>query len=694
LALLGPVNKLLQGSAGQQSCIEAIKKKLAEHKLDVHFESEGGSSSSPRLILLVSMAYDQLCYEAEHEALMKRLSSPDSRPDSLQFMDNGVPVALAEFTCDTKNQFKDSDAIQFFEPWQQLILTWHRLQRVEATGCSAVREPHAGEGLIHALQREETIETVIALRTTGAKWLNPDSPFSVAGLDALHQGFGDEVAMYFVFMRTFTFWLVPPGLLAIVLNVLWYFLAPGVSVDESMLIPCFSVAMVLWCAVLPSFIERSEADFACRWGRLHATRRERHRAGYYGALEVSPVTGAKQLFYPSWKRGLKYVASAIVTLAMLAVAFFAMICSLNLQGYIHESGWSEAAGLELTLGGNPFLIKPLAQLARPGRILDPTGAGDPYFGGWITLAPTILHVLAITFLNNTYRGIACALTEWENHRLQQEYESSLIVKRFLFEAFDAYIALFYVAFFMRDPVALRAELVSLYTVDTIRRVLLETVLPFALQNRAKAQRAIVDAVAKKTDAAAQREDLVEEQLNRGEYEIFDDYLEMVIQFGYVSLFASAFPLAAFLSVLANAVELHSDRFKLLHAYQRPIASAASGMPHTWRGAIRVISWMAVVTNILIFGFVSEQAMQFAPSLFKMEKEFSEQHKVKAGGVWMLLGMENVLLAIAAALSVLAATKPAWVKIALKAREYRRGEVIREELKKKHATTFSPWLCTS
>ena len=37
----------------------------------------------------------------------------------------------------------------------------------------------------------------------------------------------------------------------------------------------------------------------------------------------------------------------------------------------------------------------------------------------------------------------------------------------------------------------------------------------------------------------------------------DDYIEMVIQFGYVSLFASAYPLAAFCAIFANIVEIRS-----------------------------------------------------------------------------------------------------------------------------------------
>ena len=51
-----------------------------------------------------------------------------------------------------------------------------------------------------------------------------------------------------------------------------------------------------------------------------------------------------------------------------------------------------------------------------------------------------------------------------------------VLKRFFVDAFDSYIVFFYVEFFVRDPIRLCVELVSLYTADPVRRLLLETVI--------------------------------------------------------------------------------------------------------------------------------------------------------------------------------------------------------------------------
>ncbi|KIH48286.1 hypothetical protein ANCDUO_21646 [Ancylostoma duodenale] len=45
--------------------------------------------------------------------------------------------------------------------------------------------------------------------------------------------------------------------------------------------------------------------------------------------------------------------------------------------------------------------------------------------------------------------------------------------------------------------------------------------------------------------------------------LFDEYLEMVLQFGFCTLFVAAFPLAPFFAVLNNILEIRLDAYKFL-----------------------------------------------------------------------------------------------------------------------------------
>ena len=59
--------------------------------------------------------------------------------------------------------------------------------------------------------------------------------------------------------------------------------------------------------------------------------------------------------------------------------------------------------------------------------------------------------------------------------------------------------------------------------------------------------------------------------NWGPTSLFYEYLEMVIQFGFVTIFVSAFPLAPLFALLNNIFEIRLDARKMILAYKRPVA---------------------------------------------------------------------------------------------------------------------------
>ena len=56
---------------------------------------------------------------------------------------------------------------------------------------------------------------------------------------------------------------------------------------------------------------------------------------------------------------------------------------------------------------------------------------------------------------------------------------------------------------------------------------------------------------------------------------------MFIQFGYVTLFSSAFPLAAACAFVNNVIEIRSDAFKLCMTFQRPFGQRVNSIG-TWQ----------------------------------------------------------------------------------------------------------------
>jgi hypothetical protein len=82
---------------------------------------------------------------------------------------------------------------------------------------------------------------------------------------------------------------------------------------------------------------------------------------------------------------------------------------------------------------------------------------------------------------------------------------------------------------------------------------------------------------------------------------FDDFDEMIIQFGYVTLFVVAFPIAPLLALVNNVLETRIDSTKLCKLTRRPEPRGAFNIG-TWFDILQIVSYIAVVTNALIVCF--------------------------------------------------------------------------------------------
>ena len=56
--------------------------------------------------------------------------------------------------------------------------------------------------------------------------------------------------------------------------------------------------------------------------------------------------------------------------------------------------------------------------------------------------------------------------------------------------------------------------------------------------------------------------------------LFFEYLELVIQYGFITIFVAALPLAPLFALLNNWVEIRLDAFKFVVVLRRPVAERA------------------------------------------------------------------------------------------------------------------------
>jgi len=233
--------------------------------------------------------------------------------------------------------------------------------------------------------------------------------------------------------------------------------------------------------------------------------------------------------------------------------------------------------------------------------------------------------VSIIILNVIYQKLAVKLVDWENHRTQTEYANALITKTFLFQFINSYFTLFYIAFFKsKYPLCifdecrqdtcvdgscfdeLSQQLFVIFGAKALALQIVEVILPLAKYllkkwlNARRTKKAIAAG-----QAAMKKPSHAEAEAQKPAYsDTFDDYNELVIQFGFVILFVSAFPLAPFLAFASNCIEIRVDGFKILALSQRPSLGKAADIG-TWYRILEILSVIGVVTNAFILGFTSD-----------------------------------------------------------------------------------------
>jgi hypothetical protein len=182
------------------------------------------------------------------------------------------------------------------------------------------------------------------------------------------------------------------------------------------------------------------------------------------------------------------------------------------------------------------------------------------FGG---IVASVANAVVIQVMNIIYGTVAIKLTNFENHRTDTAYEDSLIAKTFVFQFVNSYASLFYIAFVKPyigylDPcigsclAELQTNLGSIFMVRLAVGNATEIGVPVLMaKHKAKAEAAGSEVEVGET----------EKTFHKPEYHVmlgtFADYAEMVIQFGYATMFVLAYPLSSVLAFVNNYIGEYS-----------------------------------------------------------------------------------------------------------------------------------------
>lgn len=116
--------------------------------------------------------------------------------------------------------------------------------------------------------------------------------------------------------------------------------------------------------------------------------------------------------------------------------------------------------------------------------------------------------------------------------------------------------------------------------------------------------------------------------------LFEEYLKMIIQYGFITIFVVAFPLGPLFALLNNVFETRLDAKKFLLYYKRSVPRRVRDIG-IWYNVMHVLGKIAVISSAFIIAFSSD----FIPRLFY--KYMINEDRTEAGFVQHTLAYFNV-----------------------------------------------------
>lgn len=142
-----------------------------------------------------------------------------------------------------------------------------------------------------------------------------------------------------------------------------------------------------------------------------------------------------------------------------------------------------------------------------------------------------------------------------------------------------------------------------------------------------------------------------------------EYNEMALQFGFMTLFVTAFPLGPFFALLNNIFEIRLDAGKMIKSTQRPIPFQAQDIG-TWFKILEHVSNFAVLTNGALIAFTSKD---FEETYLKQLGNDTQSRLI--GQIVFLFLFEHFVFGLKYLFSTLIPDVPPEVKKAIEREEY-------------------------
>uniref|UniRef100_A0A6Q2Y4N8 Anoctamin n=1 Tax=Esox lucius TaxID=8010 RepID=A0A6Q2Y4N8_ESOLU len=461
------------------------------------------------------------------------------------------------------------------------------------------------------------------------RWARWGMWYKYQPLDLIRRYFGEKIGLYFAWLGWYTGMLIPAALVGL-LVFLYGFITMDTSQVRSFCPLCPETPFLTLLSsrvrkgvtgdadggldsttVFLEFWKRRRAELTYDWDLIDWEEEEENlrpqfEAKYSRVERVNPISGKPEPFQPFSDKlsrlmvsvsGIFFMISLVLT-AVFAVVVFRLIAMEKFASFEWE------------------FVKKNWQFATSG-----TGV--------------CINFMIIMSLNVVRVG------PQEHPRTESEWENSFALKMFLFQFVNLNSSTFYIAFFLGrfagrpgkynklfnrwrleecHPsgclIDLCLQMGVIMVLKQIWNNFMELGYPL-LQNwwsrrkikqtERKERKGEGENVENKVQLPQWDKDWNLQPMNA--HGLVDEYLEMVLQFGFTTIFVAAFPLAPLLALLNNIIEIRLDAYKFVTQWRRPMPARATDIG-IWHGILEGIGVLAVITNAFVIAITSDYIPRF------------------------------------------------------------------------------------
>uniref|UniRef100_A0A8C4JB22 Anoctamin n=1 Tax=Dromaius novaehollandiae TaxID=8790 RepID=A0A8C4JB22_DRONO len=248
----------------------------------------------------------------------------------------------------------------------------------------------------------------------------------------------------------------------------------------------------------------------------------------------------------------------------------------------------------------------------------------------VTATAVIINLVVILILDEIYGAVAKWLTEIEVPKTEKTFEERLILKAFLLKFVNSYAPIFYVAFFkgrfvgrpghyvyvfdgyrMEEcaPGGCLMELcIQLSIIMLGKQLIQNNLFEIGIPKLKKLFRKLKDERTEPKEINTNQSKDPQQWYLDYSLEPFTgltpEYMEMIIQFGFVTLFVASFPLAPLFALLNNIIEVRLDAKKFVTELRRPDTVRAKDIG-IWYNILSGIGKLSVIINAFVISVTSD-----------------------------------------------------------------------------------------